>query len=464
MSRHSHDRRRRSRSPGERTYRHDYDRGSRDRHDYEYDRDRHRHRHHRDEERDRGRDRGRERDRDRNRDRERYDYDRHDRHDRQLSDQDDRYSSSRHRSHNRDDYSRQKLPSDREDSSIPDTQSKNIDPVAIAAAAAARINAQLNNKSRSSTPVASNSDSANPEKSSIVKKHADILEAKEKVTERIEINDLRNKFLLTKGSTHDSIFQETGAVVTTKGKYYPNKELATEKYPPLYLLVEANDRETLSKALDKIDELIKKDLGSLVDERRLRGSDHVERQAAVEKAERVERVQRRSNFEEKIPIDIVTTRPIYFVRGQIVGTGGQNVKHIQQETGCKVQVKGRGSGYVEWNTGSEEDVPMYVGIFGPEEEQVQRAKEMCLDLMGVIAEQLGDRTFAQKHGLASGPIPLVPVMSIPPPSSSALSGMAQRPPAPPSIPRPPPPPPPPSSFRPPPPPPPSFQSPPPPPS
>lgn len=50
------------------------------------------------------------------------------------------------------------------------------------------------------------------------------------------------------------------------------------------------------------------------------------------------------------------------LRAQVVGRGGDNVKYIQQETACKVQIKGRGSGFLEPNTGQEDDEPMYLHI------------------------------------------------------------------------------------------------------
>jgi hypothetical protein len=38
------------------------------------------------------------------------------------------------------------------------------------------------------------------------------------------------------------------------------------------------------------------------------------------------------------------------------------VKHIQQKTGCKVQIKGRGSGFREHGTDRESDEPMYLHV------------------------------------------------------------------------------------------------------
>lgn len=45
-----------------------------------------------------------------------------------------------------------------------------------------------------------------------------------------------------------------------------------------------------------------------------------------------------------------------------MGHGGSYVKHIQQETGCRVQIKGRGSGYLEGATNRESDEDMYLHV------------------------------------------------------------------------------------------------------
>lgn len=65
--------------------------------------------------------------------------------------------------------------------------------------------------------------------------------------------------------------------------------------------------------------------------------------------------------EEKIPIAFEPV-PGFNLRAQVVGHGGAYVKHIQQETGCRVQIKGRGSGYLELSTGRESDEDMFLHV------------------------------------------------------------------------------------------------------
>jgi len=148
--------------------------------------------------------------------------------------------------------------------------------------------------------------------------------------------------------------------------------MATAASPPLYLRVTSTSKEGLEAAVKAINELMQQDLPNLVDERRFRRRE-------PENFERDE-FGRRKWPEEKIPVDL---EPIngFNLRAQVVGRGGDNVKYIQNETSCKVQIKGRGSGYLEPQSGQESDEPMFLHIAGPRPEGVAKAKELCEQLL-----------------------------------------------------------------------------------
>lgn len=65
--------------------------------------------------------------------------------------------------------------------------------------------------------------------------------------------------------------------------------------------------------------------------------------------------------EERIPVDLEPI-PGFNLRAAVVGHGGQYVKHIQQETRCRVQIKGRGSGFMEHGLGHESDELLYLHV------------------------------------------------------------------------------------------------------
>ncbi|KAL8733383.1 MAG: hypothetical protein Q9166_002207 [cf. Caloplaca sp. 2 TL-2023] len=264
------------------------------------------------------------------------------------------------------------------------------DPAAAAAAAAARINASIQAKKgiqhvevppirSTASPVAiAASPPAKSSGSSTSNINGDMYIADGDYIKDIEVNDLRNRYTLTKGSTQKMIKEDTGADVTTRGEYYPDKSMATAANPPLYLHITSTSKEGLEQAVRKIEELMKQELPNLVDERRFRRRE----------PEQVERDEfgRRKWPEERIPIDLEPI-PGFNLRAQVVGHGGAYVKHIQQETRCRVQIKGRNSGFMEHGTGQESNEPMYLHVAGPDPKEVQRARELCEDLLANVKEQ-----------------------------------------------------------------------------
>ncbi|KAI9664764.1 MAG: hypothetical protein M1821_006212 [Bathelium mastoideum] len=268
------------------------------------------------------------------------------------------------------------------DTESPTSASNKNDAAAAAAAAAAKINAQINAKKgiqhvdvppiRSpATPATAKSPSAGADGSGeVYTQDGDYIKD-------IEVNDLRNRYTLTKGSTQKMIKEDTGADVTTRGSYYPDKSMATAANPPLYLHVTSTTKDGLEKAISKINELMQQELPNLVDERRFRRRE-------PEQFERDE-MGRRKWPEERIPIDLEPI-PGFNLRAQVVGHGGSYVKHIQQETRCRVQIKGRGSGFIE-RDGNESDEQMYLHVAGPDAEMVKRAAELCVDLLKNVKSQ-----------------------------------------------------------------------------
>ncbi|KAJ5326034.1 K Homology domain type 1 [Penicillium brevicompactum] len=264
------------------------------------------------------------------------------------------------------------------------------DPAAAAAAAAAKINAQLQAKkgiqhvdvppirSVNESPAENNEDAPSTVEGS-AKLNAEIYVADGDYIKDIEINDLRNRYTLTKGSTQKMIQDETGADVTTRGNYYPDKNMATAASPPLYLHVTSTNKDGLEKAVSMINDLMQKELPNLVDERRFR------RREPEQQVERDE-FGRRKWPDERIPIDLEPV-PGFNLRAQVVGQGGAYVKHIQQQTRCRVQIKGRGSGFIESSTNQESDEAMYLHVAGPDANDVQQAKELCEDLLNNVKEQ-----------------------------------------------------------------------------
>ena len=88
--------------------------------------------------------------------------------------------------------------------------------------------------------------------------------------------------------------------MSTKGIWYPDRSKATEKDPPLYLHIAATTNEILHKAIEKVNELINLDMGSLVEDKkdRLR--------------------EKRKWPEEKLPVGLESIRN-FNVKAKVVG-------------------------------------------------------------------------------------------------------------------------------------------------
>ncbi|PWN37779.1 eukaryotic type KH-domain (KH-domain type I) [Meira miltonrushii] len=246
---------------------------------------------------------------------------------------------------------------------------------AAAAAAAARIAAQFN-AHQTSNAASTSQPTKKPE---------------EKTRERdpndgdfvhdIEINDIRNRYLLTKAQTQNQIHEDTGANLTTKGLWYPDKSLASSSEPPLYLHISAMTKESLDQAIEKINEIIQSEMPQLIEDRQAKRAEY-ENQKRQQSSQQ-QPGGRREWIEEKVPINLESLKN-FNIRRKIVGPQGMFVKYIQTETGTRVQIKGLGSGFNERNTDREANEPMFINIAGPEPEKVAEAKELALDLLDAV--------------------------------------------------------------------------------
>ncbi|TPX37209.1 hypothetical protein SmJEL517_g00835 [Synchytrium microbalum] len=302
------------------------------------------------------------------------------------------------RSSRRDDSTSKKYDSDDsapKSASTPAPTLPKPDPLELVALAAARINALAGRPAGASAPSASTNSpfsmSAPLSATAVTTSRVDvnpetgvkttIHELKDgsrlEFAADIEINDIKNRYNLTKGETQKKIKSDTDADVITRGKYYPDKALATEKDPPLFLHIVAQTKESLDKAIARVNELID-------------DSMNVAPPAPMQEflRPRFEPGQQRpprQYFDAKIMVGI--DDPSFNTRPKIVGPGGQFVKHIEQETRTRVQLKGRGSGFIDQTTGQEATDELHIAISGQDEAGVETAKKLATDLIETVKSE-----------------------------------------------------------------------------
>uniref|UniRef100_A0AAV2LQY2 KH homology domain-containing protein 4 n=1 Tax=Knipowitschia caucasica TaxID=637954 RepID=A0AAV2LQY2_KNICA len=263
-----------------------------------------------------------------------------------------------------------------------------------AAAMAAKINAMLMAKGKLMTPPPL-----------LAKKPTVVpvsIAVEEMVVTEVDINDvpINSRDLLTKGKTQEEIRQFSGAVVTTKGHYMADVEkgkVAGQR--PLYLQVQGKTQEQVNKAVMKIKEVIAEDVirasaASGVPPpvvppltlypqppRPVMSSGFV---PAPVMGHRPAAPHIGSFVHTKIFVGLDHALPSFNVKEKVEGPSGAYLGHIQSETGSRVFLRGKGSGYIEQASKRESFEPLYVYISHPNPEGLEAAKRLTENLLGTV--------------------------------------------------------------------------------
>ncbi|KAK7159975.1 hypothetical protein R3I93_007809 [Phoxinus phoxinus] len=244
--------------------------------------------------------------------------------------------------------------------------------------------------------------------------------ADELVVAEVDINDVpidcRN--LLTKGRTQEEIAQFSGAAVSTKGLFMSDAEQCSGAgvVRPLYLQVQGRCQEDVNKAVSRIKQIISEDV--------LRSSGGqmpavmptvpvyrqpitaglptvpVYRQpitaaapltpatraagAPVIPAHKPAPPHSGSFVHTKIFVGLDQSQPSFSVNERVEGPSGSYLQHIQCESGARVFLRGRGSGYIEQASRRESFEPLYLYISHPNAAGLEAAKKLCENLLDTV--------------------------------------------------------------------------------
>ncbi|KAG5270618.1 hypothetical protein AALO_G00194690 [Alosa alosa] len=280
--------------------------------------------------------------------------------------------------------------------------------VEMAAAMAAKINAMLMAKGKLKT--------LEPLPSKIAPSVPVSSVTDEVVVTEVDINDvpINCRNLLTKGKTQEEIRQVSGAVVSTKGLYMTTADKSTAKGErPLYLHVQGRSQEEVNKAVQRIKEIISEDLmraaaasGGL--QRPVMPTLPVypqpPRPAVPQQPTRLQMptMPRLPNAQQnqrptpshgghsgsfvhtKIFVGLDQALPSFNVNEKVEGPGGTYLGHIQTETGARVFLRGKTSGYIEQASRRESFEPLYVYISHPNQTGLEAAKKLTESLLETV--------------------------------------------------------------------------------
>ncbi|CAG5858603.1 unnamed protein product [Menidia menidia] len=271
--------------------------------------------------------------------------------------------------------------------------------VEMAAAMAAKINAMLMAKGKLLTPP--------PLLAKAPSSIQTPTTVEEMVVTEVDINDvpINCRDLLTKGKTQEEIRQFSGAVVSTKGHYMSDivKESGAGQRP-LYLHVQGKTQEEVNKAVIRIKEIISEDV--------LRASAASGGQqvpimppltlypqpprpvvatpvprttnAVPVQGHRPAAPHTGSFVHTKIFVGLDQALTSFNVKEKVEGPGGSYLSHIQTETGARVFLRGKGSGYIEQASKRESFEPLYVYVSHPNAAGLESAKKLTESLLETV--------------------------------------------------------------------------------
>ncbi|CAM9193733.1 unnamed protein product [Lampetra planeri] len=272
-----------------------------------------------------------------------------------------------------------------------------------AAAAAARINNMLMARGKLKAPANVSVKTGNDTVIAGMAKSSH-----EKVQVNLDINDIpaasRNKITLVQ--VQEEISKQTGTVVSTRGRYMTPEEkaVASPDDQPLHLHIKGSGADSVSLAVrminDKIDAWVR---GNGLYERVSLSDPGVAGISTTSQpppppcgfaAEAVPTYPPAAAMaagmhyvQEKVFVGLEHADPAFGLKASLEGPGGSYLQHIVRETGAKVHLRGRSSGYMEHASGREAFEPLYIYISHPRPEKLALARKLCEDLLQTVHDK-----------------------------------------------------------------------------
>ncbi|PJF17778.1 hypothetical protein PSACC_02415 [Paramicrosporidium saccamoebae] len=166
----------------------------------------------------------------------------------------------------------------------------------------------------------------------------------------MDVNDSRHRYYLIKLQTLHEIEAHSGATLSVRGKYYPDRSMATEKDPALCVDVFGHSQSAVDKAVERLGELM--ETGP---------------PAHKELAEKV-----------YAPFDPDSAPGINF-RAKILGP---------QESGARANLRGRASGYIEIGQREEQVEPLHIYLTADRPVELEYAKKLAEDLLATVKAEM----------------------------------------------------------------------------
>lgn len=223
----------------------------------------------------------------------------------------------------------------------------------------------------------------------------------------IEINDCPNKAALTKKSTQQEIMEATNVSILLRGTYKPPGSTSEER--AIHLHLEAATEEELGKA----EQMVRSIMGPMPEPGAAAASAPpaaagsgmglaaLDGTAAPPMSRVATAVEEASREVIEVGLDPAAG---YQVRGKLLGPKGAYLKHIQDQTGIRIQLAGKGSGNMT-SEGVELDAPLQLVLTGTHREGMEVARGLAEHLIKAVTEDYNRRTRPPPAPSAATPPP-----------------------------------------------------------
>lgn len=192
----------------------------------------------------------------------------------------------------------------------------------------------------------------------------------------VDINDCppATRYLLTKGSTHEQVNKETGAVVVTRGSYVPPSEKGLTIEKPLHLHISGKSPEAVRKAETMLRKMMQESLAAK---------------------------KQTTEFTTQIMIRLgYGVDPDFNVVSRILGPKGSFIQHIMTEAGVGTKVILRGKESLSAPNLAGE--PFHLLITSTNSAALNKAKQLSEDLLTTVYRQYDEFMASKKGHYASG--------------------------------------------------------------
>jgi len=233
------------------------------------------------------------------------------------------------------------------------------------------------------------------------------------LTAEVEINDSPARTLLCRGTTQDEINRYSGAAVSTRGKFMTEqekKEAEGTGVKPLYLCIQGLTQEKVDLAVKRIREIM---AGAEM-------SSNPHSQPRIPQPQRMPVPTPMATpafnqplaifdrqplppgmhyVQDKVFVGLDNAMPEFNVKEKLQGPGGSYFQHICTQTGAKVQLRGRGSGFIEPTSGKEAFEALYIYISHGKVDGLAAAKKLVENLIQTVHTEYKafEQTRRQQH-------------------------------------------------------------------